>query len=290
GSAHASSKRLLSGSLTCLISRDCGQVLFGTVVGGNRPELLKGAVWLDIKANHSDLLRQHLGKTNFIMVESPAFESYRHVLEGLQEMDPAQVLFQSYVVQCRTPVAPPTHFGDAVTFDLSVLRPTGGHVTAVDLTAVRPCDSYIWSPETFPHLDESQILAIRMALSREFVLIQGPPGTGKTFFGLQIVEILLRNQSQWWEDQRPFLVVCYTNHALDQFMEGALGCFPSDSERGTPDGRTGSHLREEIHLGVSPLHLPTVPYQVQGSPHSPPTQQLKGKNPVDSWGTSPYNR
>ncbi|CAM2107176.1 unnamed protein product [Caretta caretta] len=221
---------------------DCGQVLFGTVVGGNRPELLKGAVWLDIKANHSDLLRQHLGKTSFIMVESPAFESYRHVLEGLQEMDPAQVLFQSYVVQCRTPVAPPTHFGDAVTFDLSVLRPTGrlrtclalgfqGHVTAVDLTAVRPCDSYIWSPETFPHLDESQILAIRMALSREFVLIQGPPGTGKTFFGLQIVEILLRNQSQWWEDQRPFLVVCYTNHALDQFMEGtydyqALGICP----------------------------------------------------------------
>ncbi|KAM7176045.1 NFX1-type zinc finger-containing protein 1-like isoform 2-T2 [Macrochelys suwanniensis] len=61
-----------------------------------------------------------------------------------------------------------------------------------------------------------------MALSREFVLIQGPPGTGKTFIGLQIVEILLRNQSQWWEDQKPFLVVCYTNHALDQFMEGIL--------------------------------------------------------------------
>nr|XP_042717233.1 NFX1-type zinc finger-containing protein 1-like [Chrysemys picta bellii] len=240
GSAHASSKRLLSGSLTCLISSDCGQVLFGTVVGGNRPQLLKGAVWLDIKANHSDLLTRHLGKTNFIMVESPAFfESYRHVLEGLQELDPARVPFQSYVVQCRTPVAPPAHFGEDVTFDLSVLQPTGradkepmgdtseGHVTAVDLTAVRPCDTYMWSPETFPHLDESQILAIRMALTREFVLIQGPPGTGKTFIGLQIVEILLRNQSQWWKDQRPFLVVCYTNHALDQFMEGILQFQPS---------------------------------------------------------------
>ncbi|KAH1177640.1 hypothetical protein KIL84_011342 [Mauremys mutica] len=240
GSSHTSSKRLLSGSLTCLISSDCGQVLFGTVVGGNRPELLKGAVWLDIKANHSDLLTRHLGKTNFIMVESPAFfESYRHVLEGLQELDPTQVPFQDYVVQCRTPVAPPAHFGEDVTFDLSVLHPTGradkepmgdtseGHVTAVDLTAVRPGDSYIWSPETFPHLDESQILAIRMALTRELVLIQGPPGTGKTFIGLQIVEILLRNQSQWWKDQRPFLVVCYTNHALDQFMEGILQFQPS---------------------------------------------------------------
>ncbi|XP_050795761.1 NFX1-type zinc finger-containing protein 1-like [Gopherus flavomarginatus] len=244
GSSHTSSKRLLSGSLTCLISSDCGQVLFGTVVGGNRPELLKGAVWLDIKANHSDLLMRHLGKTNFIMVESPAFfESYRHVLEGLQELDPTQMPFQNYVVQCRTPIAPPAHFGEDVTFDLSVLHPTGradkepmrdtseGHVTAVDLTAVRLGDSYIWSPATFPHLDESQILAIRMALTREFVLIQGPPGTGKTFIGLQIVEILLRNQSQWWKDQRPFLVVCYTNHALDQFMEGtwdyqALGICP----------------------------------------------------------------
>lgn len=47
-----------------------------------------------------------------------------------------------------------------------------------DLTAMSPLCTHLWTPEMFPHLDESQILAIRMALSREFVLIQGPPGTG----------------------------------------------------------------------------------------------------------------
>ncbi|XP_067416155.1 NFX1-type zinc finger-containing protein 1-like [Emydura macquarii macquarii] len=240
GSGQAASKRLLSGSLTCLISSDCGQVLFGTVVGGKGSALRQGAVWLDVKASHRELWRRHLGKTSFLMVESPAFfESYRHVLEGLQETEPTRVPFQRYVVQCCTAVAAPAHFGDDVTFDLSVLQPTGpagtepvgdtpeGRVAAVDLRAVRPCDALIWSPETFPHLDESQILAIRMALSREFVLIQGPPGTGKTFIGLQLMEILLANQARWWEARSPFLVVCYTNHALDQFMEGILRFQPS---------------------------------------------------------------
>lgn len=47
-------------------------------------------------------------------------------------------------------------------------------------------------------------------------MIQGPPGTGKTFVALRIVEMLLLNRVS----NRPILVVCYTNHALDQFLEG----------------------------------------------------------------------
>lgn len=53
-----------------------------------------------------------------------------------------------------------------------------GEKPAVDLSAVSLEDPEVWSPKTFPHLDESQLAAIRLALSREFVLIQGPPGTG----------------------------------------------------------------------------------------------------------------
>lgn len=40
-------------------------------------------------------------------------------------------------------------------------------------------------------------------------------GTGKTYIGLRIVETLLANTNKF-----PILVVCYTNHALDQFLEG----------------------------------------------------------------------
>lgn len=41
-------------------------------------------------------------------------------------------------------------------------------------------------------------------------------GTGKTFIGLQIVKNLLLNESV----KSPILISCYTNHALDQFLEG----------------------------------------------------------------------
>ena len=71
---------------------------------------------------------------------------------------------------------------------------------------------------------------------------QGPPGTGKTFVGLIVVRAMLMNASLWAKpsldispaearaaeeekvaaepDHRPILVLCQTNHALDQFLEG----------------------------------------------------------------------
>lgn len=58
-----------------------------------------------------------------------------------------------------------------------------------------------------------------MALSREFFTIQGPSGTGKTFIGLKIVETILNNISN---HDKPLLVLCFTNHALDQFLSGVL--------------------------------------------------------------------
>lgn len=43
-----------------------------------------------------------------------------------------------------------------------------------------------------------------------------PPGTGKTFIGLEILTALIRNTDE------QILVICYTNHALDQFLAGVL--------------------------------------------------------------------
>lgn len=45
---------------------------------------------------------------------------------------------------------------------------------------------------------------------------------GKTYVGLKIAQALLMNQNLWADesDTAPMLVVCYTNHALDQFLEG----------------------------------------------------------------------
>lgn len=54
---------------------------------------------------------------------------------------------------------------------------------------------------------------------------------GKTYVGLKIAQALLSNQDLWKEDKAPMLVVCYTNHALDQFLEGKRNKLTSSSEQ-----------------------------------------------------------
>lgn len=72
-------------------------------------------------------------------------------------------------------------------------------------------------------LDESQLQALQLALTKEFAVIQGPPGTGKTYVGQKIARALLHNRKVWQGQTRsPILMVSYTNHALDQFVEGLL--------------------------------------------------------------------
>jgi hypothetical protein len=65
-------------------------------------------------------------------------------------------------------------------------------------------------------LDPSQHTALAQALKHRVALIQGPPGTGKTFIGVQLCDIILKHS------QETILCVCYTNHALDQFLEALL--------------------------------------------------------------------
>ena len=64
--------------------------------------------------------------------------------------------------------------------------------------------------------DERQYQAARDALSQKLTIIQGPPGTGKTFVGVQIVKSILQ------QTKHRILVMCYTNHALDSFLESIL--------------------------------------------------------------------
>ncbi|OQR83744.1 hypothetical protein ACHHYP_14331 [Achlya hypogyna] len=68
-------------------------------------------------------------------------------------------------------------------------------------------------------LDASQIEAFSAALTQQVCLIQGPPGTGKSYVGTKIVQALV---GQPGLDVGPILCVCYTNHALDQFLEGLV--------------------------------------------------------------------
>ncbi|KAL4853487.1 NFX1-type zinc finger-containing protein 1 [Chlorella vulgaris] len=79
-------------------------------------------------------------------------------------------------------------------------------------------------------LDPAQLQALKAGLTQKLALIQGPPGTGKTFLGILMMRVLLSSRETGAGPQRrlageqepPILVVCYTNHALDQFLEGLL--------------------------------------------------------------------
>ena len=72
-------------------------------------------------------------------------------------------------------------------------------------------------------------------MTSELALIQGPPGTGKSYVGIELVKVLLANtwstsaaadkhqlehpESPLGPVIGPILIVCLTNHALDQFLE-----------------------------------------------------------------------
>ncbi|KAI1935491.1 hypothetical protein LOZ12_005733, partial [Ophidiomyces ophidiicola] len=65
-------------------------------------------------------------------------------------------------------------------------------------------------------LNISQLNSLSSCLSHAVSLIQGPPGTGKSFIGALAAKALCKNTKE------TILVLCFTNHALDQFLEDLL--------------------------------------------------------------------
>ena len=93
-----------------------------------------------------------------------------------------------------------------------------------------------WAYQKKMRVNEKQLEALKLALTTELALIQGPPGTGKTFIALEIIKVLLNNQDNWrgkkqdtgrldkrsqkiYDDKRaPIVIICFTNHALDEML------------------------------------------------------------------------
>ncbi|XP_016333043.1 NFX1-type zinc finger-containing protein 1-like isoform X2 [Sinocyclocheilus anshuiensis] len=214
------SKRLIYGSLVCLSMDNFETFLFATVADRDPTLLRKGQVHLCFSSESRVRLARIQPSDSFLMVETTAyFEAYRYVLEGLQEQDENDVPFQRYIVECNTDVDPPAYLRvEGRSYDLSSIMAEGQE----KIPPFNPLTPHAWPDEEKVGLDESQLQALKLALTNEVAIIQGPPGTGKTHVGLKIAQALLNNHEAW-SNNCPMLVVCYTNHALDQFLEGIHG-------------------------------------------------------------------
>ena len=230
-SRWVSSKRLMFGSFLCLSSDNFKTMFFATVSKREPEELKKGRI--DIRfIKEQDVLGIESRNCVYQMVESPAyFEAYRHVLKGLKELDETTLPFQKYLVQCSREVDPPEYLRrddtleQPVCYDLSKALDVPGVSHAKKVPVLQP---EAWPPVTKLPLNNSQLEALRTAITSEFSTIQGPPGTGKTYVGAKIVRCLLENRTAWDpQANSPMLMVCYTNHALDQFLEKVLEFLPS---------------------------------------------------------------
>ncbi|XP_068745964.1 NFX1-type zinc finger-containing protein 1-like [Montipora capricornis] len=301
------SKRLIFGSLMCLSKDKFESFVFATVANRDVKDLQQGIVQIQF-INLSDMLRLESGDV-YQMVESTVyFEAYRHILEGLKEVDPAHLPLQKYIVNCEKEVEAPAYlrnrFRERVTFDFTPImreesRPSGSSRLRFPFvmsnlrdnsaasrgrlvpkgTDVPILNLAAWPTAEDLELDDSQYRALKMALTKEFAVIQGPPGTGKTYLGLKIANVLLHNKSKWdtgtehldgdideqylLSERRPILVVCYTNHALDQFLEGIHKFHPqgivrvgSRSQSEVMQACSLSELKHKMHKEKKiPLHI-----------------------------------
>ena len=279
----AHSKRLLHGSLLCLSNDHFKTIIFAVVTDRDLGKLNDGIITVEVQKN-TQILAHCRHKTEFIMIESSAyFEASRHILDSLQRAETDTMPFTQYLIANKwNSVALPHYLQQkqSALYDLSLLcnvtseskecctqpalqnqysadskesissRTSNEIDSTVEFQTTENAvfnilDEETWSLEE-TLLDSSQLNALKMALTQEISLIQGPPGTGKTFIGIKIVQALLANKCQWEDDQKsPILVMCYTNHALDQFLEGIIEAVQARSKEPPKIIRVGGRSRSE---------------------------------------------
>uniref|UniRef100_A0A673AYI1 NFX1-type zinc finger-containing protein 1-like n=1 Tax=Sphaeramia orbicularis TaxID=375764 RepID=A0A673AYI1_9TELE len=240
------SKRLIFGSLVCLTCDNFDTFLFATVSDRKPNDLQKGQVQITFTEESRLKLARIQKDQVFLMVETTAyFEAYRYVLEGLQEQEEDDLPFQRYIVECNADIQPPAYLQRQDMYDLSHIADPA-HKDS--LKPFHSLDEQAWPKMEKLGLDESQMRALKLALTKELAIIQGPPGTGKTYVGLKIAQALLTNEELWTNpaNKSPILVVCYTNHALDQFLEGIHRFLPRGIVR--VGGRSNSEILKQFNL------------------------------------------
>lgn len=230
-------KRLIYGNILCLSYDNFETMVIASV--SNRDKLSNKL--LGVKLESEPFTLDH--KQKYTLIESKAyFVSYKYTLEALKKFD--QVPLQSYIVASEEKYTEPLYVKHNTMYQIDYdLKPPPIYnlfSPREEMSIFLLDDIRNWPTCGDLGLDESQRRAFHAALTRQMAIIQGPPGTGKTYLGLKVTQVLLHNKNIWRTNSRKsILVVCYTNHALDQFLEGMLS-FTSNMVR------IGSQSKNEI--------------------------------------------
>ncbi|KAF9586547.1 NFX1-type zinc finger-containing protein 1 [Lunasporangiospora selenospora] len=223
-------KRLIPGTLVCLSTDDFKHYRFATVVErdidllSDPRDLRIGIMFQD---NNPEL--DFNPDIRYVMIESMQgyFEAYRHVLKCLQEINPATLPFQKHLVELCPDLEPPPYSRSNPNFENPdcLAKSTKSLVAHLkgDAKAHLKCKDNK-EPDTV-EIEEDPIQpnvaeAMDRLLRRELAIVQGPPGTGKTFLGLLTAHMML--EYCHLKTTNPIIVICQTNHALDQFLEGVM--------------------------------------------------------------------
>lgn len=202
-------KRFMYGSLLLFTNNNFETFFCGTVLDRNMEKLTSGKISVALTSDIQ--VHQNFFNEIFCMAESEVFfEPYHLIMKSLILKEENNFPMSKYIVYGEREAVIPTYM-----YKFEILSILGYNAELIH--------SDSWPSSEDLCLDDYQYRAFKKALTSEFCIIQGPPGTGKTFLGLKIVEVLLENiKFNPGVIKTPILVVCYTNHALDQFLEGVI--------------------------------------------------------------------
>lgn len=202
------SKRFMHESLLIFSDDNFSSMFFAIVIRINRQ------IFLPTKTLVIQPLDNHVTiKLNsfYTMAESETyFLPYKYTMEVLKTFNYDNFPMKSYIVYGKIKPKIPAY----LTYFSKMYNINGFQFNILN-------DNF-WPDHTFLKLDYAQSKAFKAALTKEFTVIQGPPGTGKTYIGLRIARSIIENMYETNILKNPILVICYTNHALDQFLEGLI--------------------------------------------------------------------
>ncbi|KAF9428717.1 hypothetical protein BGZ94_001317, partial [Podila epigama] len=219
------SKRLIPGTIVYL-SRDRFQTYrFATVVERDT-EFLENPreLRIGIKFLEPDPMQDFDPDISYTMIESMQgyYEAYQHVLKCIQNVDPATLCFQPQIIGLDSRMDRPLYSKHSrnISDEQFIARSlaTFPHILKGDRNSFK--EDRDKPPEKLERPHPVVLEAMQRMLTSELAIMQGPPGTGKTFLGLLTTKIILEQFQA--AATGPIIVVCQTNHALDQFLENAM--------------------------------------------------------------------